>query len=318
MVGAASGLAANPPPAYVPRSIETGFSTVEQKYVYAPPDEGSFEMDLRVGALPREYAIEEPSLCSDDAKMHIKITYSKRRNKVKFEAEFRGLPYRPSYCYEYNPTTEFNEYPDCVEDGNYQFWVIGKMFTEETIYWYDAITLDLVGQEWAFPDGPPPGAFPVVVPGVMMMGSPQFEPKPNGNGKFTWEYAYDQMTDDTGTAGVAAGFVPKNLCFPDEYIGVYSNGGLPLSHAMSFDDILHSIHSGNGFAMATSLEPQVKPDYLRARDNIMIPQIGFYPGNIPQGYTFNMLSQTVELKEGCESHQNPTWPGPYYDLCSVN
>ena len=107
LTGAAAALG-GPPPAYVPRPTETGFSTVEQKYVYAPPDEGSFEMDLRVGALPREFAIEEQSLCDDDAQMHIKITYSKSHNTVHFEATFRGLPYRPSYCYEYNPSTPYS------------------------------------------------------------------------------------------------------------------------------------------------------------------------------------------------------------------
>lgn len=318
LVGTLPASANTPAPALVPRAVETGYSNIEQRWVYAPPDEGQFSFPLQVGALPMELAIEEESMCTGEAS--VRIEYSKSRNTVKLDAKFTGLPYKPSYCYaDYgaNPTTAFNRFPDCVEDGAWQMWFVVKNFTKDVIFYYDEVTLDLLGMSYDFPDGMPLGSFPVVIPGVHMIESPLFHGNPDGDAHFQWEFAYDKMIDYEGTAGVVASFVPTNLCFPDKYITIWSNGGMPHDEAVTGDDMLQSIWAGYGVNVTTSLEPDPKPDYLRGRDNIMIGHTGFYPQTIPNGYQFDFRSATVVPRTTCETHQNPQWPSYYPDLCSV-
>lgn len=319
-----SAAAQTPSPALVPRvnasgqPAETGFSTAEQRHVYAPPDEGVIEFPLQVGALPMELAIEEQSMC--DGSANVRIEYSKSKNYVKLDAKFKGLPYKPSYCYEWNPTTDFNKFPDCVDEGAWQMWFIVKNFTRDIIFWYDAETLDLLGSEYDFPTRVPTdrAAFQVVIPGVHMIESPLFHPEPDGDGHFQWEFAYDGMVDYEGTAGVLATFVPTNLCFPDEYITYWTNGGMPLDEKLTGDDMLQSVWAGYGINVTTSLEPDPKPEYLRGRDNIMIGHTGNYPQVVPDGYMFDFRGATVVPRTSCETHQNDPWPAYYPDMCSVN
>lgn len=318
--------AQTPSPAMTPRfdvegkPAETGFSTIEQRWVYAPPDEGSFEFPLVVDALPMELAIEEQSMC--DGTASVRVQYSKKHNYVKLDAKFTGLPYKPSYCYaDYgeNPTTKFNKFPDCVEEGAWQMWFVVKNFTRDIIFWYDAETLDLLGSEYDFDDRvPDTAAFQVVIPGVHMIESPLFHGNPDGTAHFQWEFKYDGMIDYEDTAGVLASFVPTNLCFPDKYITYWTNGGMPHDEALTGDDMLQSIWAGYGVNVTTSLEPDPKPDYLRGRDNIMIGHTGMYPQSIPQGYMLDFRGMTVVPRTSCETHMNPPWPHYYPDMCSAN
>ena len=89
----ASAIAQTPPFALKPRA-PTGFSGPEQRYVYAPPDEGSFRVSLVTGqAAPTEVSIAEPSMCEGSAQATIR--YSKKRNEVVLDADFKkALPYR--------------------------------------------------------------------------------------------------------------------------------------------------------------------------------------------------------------------------------
>lgn len=307
-----------PPPALVPRA-ETGFSNPEQRYVYGQPDKGEFRVPLVVGALPREVNVATPEMCAGEEDSWINFKYDKAKNKVWVKVHLEGMPeHGPTVCYDENPTTQFNQWDDCLSDGDWQVWLIGNLFRKDITFWYDATTLELQGSDYDFPSGPPPGTFPVIIPGVQMIETPHFEPNRRGVVDATFVYAYDSMIDIDGNAGTAAAFVPFSLCQPDKYTAYYVNGGLdPATDRFSFDEFLASIHAGYGVSVATSYEPRVKPAHLESRDNIMIGHLGFYPQTIPAGYTLDMASQTVRIHSECgTTHQKDPWPGPYHDLCT--
>jgi len=311
--------AAVPNPPLVPRP-PTGFSTIEQRYVHATPDEGILEFPLQLGVVvPGEVMIEEPSICNGGSAV-VRFTYSKSKNKVVVEAVFRGLPYRMSYSRPDDPSTQWNQWPTSIEDGKWQIWLAGRVFNRTTRFYYDSATQDLIGNEFdlARTGGPPPGSFPVELPVVQMIETPIFEGQPNGKGYVRFEYPYDNMLDDIGSAGVLQGLVPKKLCRPDEYVSYYTNGGLPPSEALSFDDYIDSINSGYGIIVAVSLEPDPKPAYLDARDNIMVAWSTLYPGLEFDGhaYTMNLGTGVFESRTTpCGTRVNPYYPPGYYDFC---
>lgn len=300
----------------VPRAEATGFSTIEQRYVYAPPNRGRLEIPLSVGTgAPNEVFIQEPVMCQDQARAHVTIDYDKAANTVRLRARFhKSLPYRMSYTRAVDASTRYNQFPVSVTDGKWQIWIVGRMFFESTFY-YDGLTLQLIGNEADFPAGPPPNSIPISVPTIQMLCTPMFEGTPQGDANVDFTYRYDQMLDMLGSGGTYVAFLPYNLCKPDEYGPYYVNGGLHPSRAMSFDQVLQSIWDGNGMAISTSLEPDPKPRFLDSRDNTMIGWGGAYPARIPRGYVANPLSGTVETQTSCATHIAPKFPAGYFNVC---
>jgi hypothetical protein len=305
---------ADPPPALNPRPA-TGFSSVEQRYVYAPPDEGEFDIDLRLGSVaPREMAIAEPSMCSGSATTRVR--YSKSRNKVTVEADFKGLPYRMSLARPDDLSTPYNQFPVSVENGKWQLWFVGRMYNFKTLFYYDLFTGQLIGNEADLPNGPPPGSYAVPINTLHMTSGPLFEGSPDGNARVTFEFDYDRMIDTDGRGGVWFATVPYNLCKPDEYGPYYTNGGLPPEKAFSFDQVLESIHQGLGMAVAYSLEPDPKPAYLRSRDNPSLAWTGGYPLRIPAGLSTSPLDGTLSIESACRTHLARPYAQSYYNLCA--
>lgn len=301
----------------VPRATSTGLSTIEQRYVYAPPDKGEFDIELSVGAAaPNEVVIEEPVMCQPQAKAKVTIKYDKAKNKVKMIADFKkALPYRMSFTRPHDITTPYNQFPVSVTDGKWQIWFAGRPFSFETTFYYSATTLQLLGNEVEFPGGPPPNAIPVAVPTLHMMCSPMFEGEPDGDGHLEVTWDYDNMRDYLGRGGTYFAFVPYNLCKPDEYGPYYVNGGLSPSLAMNFDQVLQSIWDGYGMAISSSLEPDPKPAYLDSRDNTMIGWGGGYPGGVPDGLTVDPLSGLYKTRTSCGTHIAQSFPPGYFNVC---
>lgn len=326
VLGAAAAHADEPPlhaPALKPRTPpapgampETGYSAIEGRYVYAPPDEGDLFIPMQVGAGPNELAIETPELCDGEA--WVKIKYSKKRNKVTVKIHATGMPYRPSYTRGRDVSTAVNHHLMTVEDARWQLWLFGDLLMRDTIFYYDALTTDLVGSEYDFPDGPPPGAFPVVIPAARLWGTPLWEGDPDGNVDVELDFDYDRMIDGDGGNGTIGAFVPPRLCEPDRLSIYYYEGALPDSDPFNFDEFLHPIWAGYGNMVATSAEPYPKPPIIHHRDNTMIAHIGTYPQTMPKGYTLDLRGNTVgfKLKEDCGvTHDNDNWPGPYFNFC---
>lgn len=312
-IAVASEALAGPPVPLVPRE-PTGYSSIEQRYVYAQPDEGEFGFDLNLGmGYPTEVVLAEPSMCEGSGT--VKFKYSKSRNEVELIAKFKGLPYRMSYTRPVDVSTPYNQFPVSVEDGIWQIWFVGRMFNFDTTFYYDGLTLQLIGNEHDVPN-PPAGAIPVLLPTLHMIASPLFEGNRGGNANIKFKFRYDSILDEQGKGGVYFALAPSNLCKPDEYTPYYTQGGLPVEKAFSFDDVLESIWSGHGMAIATSLEPQVKPEYLLSRDNTMIGWANMYPGAITPGYVIEDIRGTLAVRTTCETSILRDYPKAHYNLCA--
>ncbi len=247
-------------------------------------EKSDWSLDLQIA---NELAIREPSQCNGSAKA--KVTWDKKKNEVRVRAKFKGLPYRPTYCYDDylgNPGHTINPMPECVEHGNWQMWLIGRWGTVMTTWYYDTATGDILGNEYEFgPDGrfgpgpPPADATPVTVPAFHLICSEPFESNPhNLKANVDFTFAYDQMLDNEGTRGTFSTVIPTNLYDPSTLDLVAVVGGLPPEIAMNWDDVLDDIESGTGaFALYTSLEPDPKPDFLASRDNGMIGWATVFP-----------------------------------------
>jgi hypothetical protein len=299
----------------VPRT-PTGYSTIEQRQVYAPADEGEFdfEMSLATGG-ENEVAIIEPMMCAGSAKA--KLTYSKSRNTVDLELDFdHSLPYRMSYTRPNDISTPYNQFPTSVQNGKWQVWFFEKLFSLHTTFYYDPATLNLIGSANDFDISTlPANVIAVDVLTLQMVSSPLFEGKPDGSGHIHIQFAYDHLIDKDGNGGMQVAYLPYNLCFPDQY-GVYYTKPLTPAQALGWDDVLQDIWSGYGFAAVTSLEPDPKPAYLTSRDNPMIGWSGTYPFSTPRGVSSDPLNGTL-VPETCGTHINPPYPPAFYNFCAA-
>ncbi|MDJ0573941.1 MAG: calcium-binding protein [Xenococcaceae cyanobacterium MO_234.B1] len=268
---------------------------------FAPDDEGRIHIPLAAAgnSLPDEVDIVTPEMLAGSAEAT--ITYSKSANEVVMEFDFEGLPYQLDVTRPDDVSTPFNQQPVSVEDGKWQIWIMSNWFNRETNFWYDGATGELIGNEFELPNGPPePGSAidvngdgvndtSLAVPTTRMIGTPIFEGNPDGTAHVEFTFDYDQMLDDRGTGGAYVAGLPFNLNHPEEIGIYYTEGGLPLSEAMSFDDILTSMRDGGpGLVFATSLEPDPKPEYLNSRDNTMIAWSSFYPALTPDGVLMDL------------------------------
>ncbi len=239
---------------------------------------GKVKFDLELGiAGGKELVIREPSMCNGKAK--VKVKWNKNNDLVRIKAKFKGLPYEPSYCFDEDPSTEFNEYPLCVEDGSWQMWFVTRFFTRTSTWYYDAGSGDLLGNEFDLLEGPPPGSIPVELPAAQMMCTDFFQPNPvNLKANVTFDFEYDNLLDAVGSPGSVVGVLPFNLFDEDSFWIYYTSELLPLSEAQHWDDTLADIDAGIGaFIISTSVEPVPKPASLATHDQLMIGWSEAYP-----------------------------------------
>lgn len=265
----------------IPEAVPSGLP-VDDNVLFEPDNfAGSITMPFTLpGSTFFEYQLQRPEMC--DGGGSTTITFDRNANTLEVDAHFEGLPYRPDACYEYNPSNGYNEFPDCVEDGKWQLWIVPKMFTAFVDYWYDVDTGDLIASDWELEE-PPENAFSITLPAVQMVCSPMFESDPETLvADVHFEYEFDNILDMLGSAGVTATIIPPNIYDPSELIIYYSNGGLPPEYAMNFIDMIEELNEGKGgLGIGLSLEPDPKPAYLRARDNLMLGWGAQFPvGNL--------------------------------------
>ncbi|MGK7943627.1 MAG: calcium-binding protein [Microcystaceae cyanobacterium] len=150
----------------------------------------------------------------------------------------------------------------------------------------------------------------VVLPVIHQISTPIFEGNPDGTASIRFEYNYDQILDEQGKGGNYVTELPYNINRPEEFGPYYTEGGLPIELAPSFDEILETMRSPSGFTIGHSIEPEVKPDYLLSRPNVMIGFTNFYPYVIPEGVIFEPIQGTYRFAEPTDlvTHVNEIVP----------
>ncbi|WP_019509579.1 calcium-binding protein [Pleurocapsa sp. PCC 7319] len=295
----------------------------------APENEGRIRFPLEAGRLsiPGEVDIVTPEMLAGSAEAT--ITYSKSANTITLAVDVEGLPYQLDITRPDDVSTPFNQQPVSVEDGKWQMWFIGNWFDQETYFWYDGVTKDLIASEFDLPEEQPDPNNPVDVNGdgvedipflstqtAQMVGTPIFEGNLDGTLQIEFTYDYDQILDDRGTGGAYVTGLPYNLDRPEEFGLYYTQGNVPVSEAMSFDEILESIRNDEvgfdtgGMNLAFSLEPDPKPGFLDSRDNTMIAWDAFYPFLTPEGVLADIGAGIYrpQTPSDLQIHQNPPFP----------
>ncbi len=145
----------------------------------------------------------------------VRVDWSKARNHVHYLLKLRGLPAHPSVHrtegvdWWFDP---FHQAPKDIEDGAYRFWTIFTNTRIASLY-YDAQTLDLLGSEFEFPSGPPPGSISIAIPVAGLFATERMHPDPNGFIIHEFDLRYDRVTVEGGAFSVAYdAFPPLNLC----------------------------------------------------------------------------------------------------------
>lgn len=290
---------------------------------FAPDDEGRIRMPLNAGrsSILIEVDIVTPELLA--ASSEAIITYSKSANTVTVDLELEGLPYKLDVNRPEDLSTPFNEVPVSVEDGVWQLLMVGNWSNFETTFWYDGQTGDLIGNEFELPGGAPDPANPVdvnqdgvedipFVPPVAIQAlvTDTFEANPDGTANVRFEFAYDQLLDNEGSGGFITTGLPYNINRPNELGSFSTDGGLPLSEALSWDDVLDAMRVSNRFALFLSLENEPKPDVLASRHGSMFGPGAFYPAIVPEGVVLEVSTDTYRFAEPRDftTHVNGVWP----------
>lgn len=281
--------------------------------LFVPEDTGRIRIPLSVG---RFASVDSVNIVTPETlagSSEAIFTYSKAANQVTLELNIEGLPFRPTFTRPEDVSTPFYQQPVSVEEGKWQLFLITRF--AETTFWYDGQSGGLIGNEFDIFDQPIPADTPIdidgdgideisiVVPANQAIGTPLFDGNPDGTTNVTFDFEYDQLLDEIGTAGVfgtAAVTIPFNLNRPDETGIYYTQGGLPVSEASSWDDVIATIRNTQSFPLFLSLVPDPKPDYLAARDSTMIAHVSIYPNVTPQGVVFDPLTNTYRFAEATD------------------
>ena len=290
---------------------------------FAPDDEGRIRLPLDVGrsSVLIETDIVTPELIT--ASSEAIVTYSKSDNTVTIDLELEGLPYELDIDRPEDLSTPFNEVPVSVEDGVWQLLMVGNWSNFETTFWYDGQTGNLIGNEFELPSGVPDVTNPVdvnqdgvedipFVPPIAIQAlvTDTFEANPDGTANVSFEFAYDRLLDNEGSAGFITTALPYNLNRPEE-VGAYStDGGLPISEALSWDDVLEAMRTNNRFALSLTLENDPKSNGLASRHGSILGPSVFYPAIVPEGVVLEVASDSYRFAEPADfaTHINGIWP----------
>ncbi|MEM7155893.1 MAG: hypothetical protein AAF799_23785 [Myxococcota bacterium] len=256
-------------------------------------ESGDFRTLLHRGAaVPFELTVvATPNDCN--GYMKLDVEWDEASNEVEVGLWGNGVlePYpdvERTLGVNYTPNEFFPE-PEDFQDGRYQLWMVSAA-GPITMFFYDPVTLDLMGSEYDF--AVPPPAIPVFFPTLYMTATETFQPQWNGNVRETWTYDYDAMVrgDLPQYAHHIVTFPPPNLCGADpnrldlSTLRPYISDPLPASEARPFSDYLRG-----GLLFDVTIEP---PEYYT--DPPLTTLAATYSGatagagGIPAGWNFDI------------------------------
>lgn len=168
----------------------------------------------RGNAIPFELSIiATPNDCASPLDMTLSWDADDNEVTVKIEGEGALEPHPNLYRtegvdYFDNP---FNPQVEDVIGGRYQLWLISAA-GPLLLFYYDPVTLDLMGSELDFEV--PPSPIAVAFPTLYLVPTPFFQPDENGDVDVEFTYDYDAMVrgDLPELSHFYVTFPPPNLC----------------------------------------------------------------------------------------------------------
>jgi hypothetical protein len=217
----------------------------EQGSVILPQWRGS-------GAAIEEYEYAPPNGDCRAMRGTIRVDWDSTANTVTFTIKYRGLPQDPSVQrtegvdWFANP---YHVFPKDIDHGVYRTWIILAAPTHFITFYYDPVTLNVIGNQFDFPNGPPNNGnvIPVSLPSFTLSGSSALTPDANGDVFHQYTISYNSLTTESGTHSFARiSYLPFNLCntIPSNpalgQLRAYVGAWQPAGAGMDWKTVLHN------------------------------------------------------------------------------
>ncbi len=257
-------------------------------------EKGEISIPLyRGAAVPFELMVA-PTPCDCAGHVDLKIEWDESDNEVEVELKgdegslFQYPDVDRTEGVDWLPNPFFEDPVDIV-DGRYQLWIIaggGPI----SIFYYDPMTLDLMGSQYDF-EVPPP-AIPVFFPTLYMVSTDMFQPDASGAVDEEWTFAYDGMVrgDLPQYSHHVVSFPPPNLCGANperldlSTLRTYVSNPLPAGEARPFSDYIR-----DGLLFDVTIEPSDyyldPPTTTTAATYSGATAVG---GGVPEGWNFDI------------------------------
>jgi hypothetical protein len=146
-----------------------------------------------------------------------RIDWDRGSNQVHYLLKYRGLIPHPvvhrteGVNWFPNP---FHRPPKDLESAGYRFWTLfGRINSGLVDFYYDPVTLLLLGSQYDFPSGPPANVIVLKFPIFPIICSLIFQPDETGFAVHEFTVPYDHVAAEGGAVSFSANsFIPIDLC----------------------------------------------------------------------------------------------------------
>ncbi|HEX4446197.1 MAG TPA: hypothetical protein VH044_05660 [Polyangiaceae bacterium] len=226
-------------------------------------------------------------------KSTIRVDWDQAANKVTYTVKGINFPVMPTVTRTEGVNYFSDPFHNAAKDihgGAYRLWILLGSTTNQTQFFYDPTTLQLLGSTFDFTAASPPpaNAIPATFPIFSTTGSNQFDPDSHGNVLHQFTLPYTAITNESATfARAFASFVPLDLCEAKalqpavSQLRPYVTPWQPISPAPVWSDMLHA---GIGFSI--QLDDRV-------------PLNNGFGGNLPYVYSgIDVMSNLLSTQGG--------------------
>jgi hypothetical protein len=170
------------------------------------------------GAGIEEYEYAPPGGDCRKLRGTVRADWDSAANTVQITMKYRGLPQHPSVRrtegVDFFPN-QYHQIPKDFDDGRYRLWVILGATTNAINFYYDPVTLQILGSQLNFPGGPPNNGQVITIrlPVFGLSGSAAMQPDASGNLFHQYSFPYNSIAAEGGFYSIAYNaYLPFNLC----------------------------------------------------------------------------------------------------------
>ncbi len=213
--------------------------------------------------------------------------WDKASNIVELRVTFNGLP-RDRQCYPRNPSTAYNAFPDCVENGGkWRFTIVHHVGNFPVQYYYNSANV-LVGSEYDYygqGNLPTMGLTVVNGTGTVMLLT-ETARIDRGRVDQVFRFRYHSMQNFLGTNGILDSVAYTINGNESTRINLYSHANSMVKQlpSFSFEDILNDINAGGSLVVLPTYHPHHEPADLLGRDNLIRGPIAMMTTRVAGGW----------------------------------
>ena len=221
-----------------------------------------------------EYYVRPQSMC--DGGGWAEIEWNRTADTVGIHMNFHGLPKHPHLCYEFNPSTAYNTWPDCVSHGKWRLLIVHHTNKFPIKYYYNTTTGILLGSEYDYYGHTAAQILDdtTLVNGtghVMLITEPiRIDEDLATDQVFTLRYS--SLRNYYGSTGAVDSHALTNLSDPNSLINVYTRQDHLVKPLPGFgwDSVIADVNIGGSMTFLPTYLPDPVPADLKGRDNLML------------------------------------------------